>query len=68
MHKSIRGPPKGNRNARKGIVLPDGVKLDSVEGILEFMREVLVPSTLSGEDWNKTMFRPMHGMSDLTRL
>lgn len=39
----------GNRNARKGIILPDNIKLDCVEGILAFMRSVLVPSTLSGE-------------------
>ena len=51
VHKSTRreGGQLRNGNAKKGIVLPDNVKLDTVEGILTFMRTVLIPSTLSGE-------------------
>jgi hypothetical protein len=42
-------PFPGNRNAQKGIVLPDWLKLDSAESILKFMRQILIPYTLSGQ-------------------
>ena len=50
VHKSTRGEgaPRGNRNAVKGMIVPD-LKLESSDEILRFMREVLIPSTLSGQ-------------------
>lgn len=50
VHKSNRGrgAPAGNGNAKKGMVLPDWLKLQTSDEILRFMREVLIPYTLSG--------------------
>lgn len=33
----------------KGIQLPEGYGLDSADSVLRFMREVLIPGTLSGK-------------------
>jgi hypothetical protein len=51
VHKSIRGrgAPRGNVNARKGISMPQWMNLEDVESILRFMRQVLIPLTLSGK-------------------
>ncbi|MGA2626115.1 MAG: hypothetical protein ABSF63_03520 [Candidatus Bathyarchaeia archaeon] len=54
VHKSIprkrsRGAPIGNGNARKRIIIPNRLRLDDVESILKFMREMLIPFTLSGK-------------------
>jgi hypothetical protein len=43
------GAPAGNGNAKKGIVLPDWLKLDSSDEILTFMRKILIPYTLAGK-------------------
>ena len=50
VHNSTRreGGQPGNRNRVKGIVLPEGLMLDSAESILKFMRTILIPGTLSG--------------------
>jgi hypothetical protein len=49
VHKLKRGPPKGSHNARKGVALPDDLRLDSADGVLRLMREIVIPYTLSGE-------------------
>jgi hypothetical protein len=54
VHKSIpwkkgRGASAGNQNAKKGIALPEWLRLESVESILMFIRQVLIPCTLSGK-------------------
>jgi len=57
VHKSISrggrrpgsGAPRGNGNARKGVRLPDWLKLTSSEEVLDFMRKILVPYGLSGQ-------------------
>ena len=43
------GAPLGNSNARKGIPMPDGLKLESSDEVLRFMRVILIPSTLAGK-------------------
>jgi hypothetical protein len=43
------GAPKGNVNGRKGIQLPDWLKLKNSDEILTFMRKILIPYTLSGQ-------------------
>jgi len=42
------GGQPGNRNGQKGMTIPD-LKLENSDEILRFMREVLIPSTLSGQ-------------------
>jgi len=50
VHNSTRreGGQPGNGNAKKGIVLPGWLKLRTSDEILRFMREILIPYTLSG--------------------
>jgi hypothetical protein len=50
VHKTTRpeGGQRGNRNAVKEFVLPEWLKLDSAECILQFMRTILIPNTLAG--------------------
>lgn len=50
VHKSTRreGGQPGNGNARKGLELPAGYSLDSSVEVTRFLREVLLPSTMSG--------------------
>ena len=43
------GGQPGNGNAKKGIVLPDGLKLETSDEILTFMREILITYTLAGK-------------------
>jgi hypothetical protein len=43
------GAPRGNVNGRRGIQLPDWLKLKTSDEILRFMREILIPATLSGQ-------------------
>jgi hypothetical protein len=42
------GAVTGNKNAQKRIQLPESMRLDSVESVLEFVRTILVPATLNG--------------------
>jgi len=53
VHKSIPkkrpGAPAGNSNAKKGMVLPGWLKLETSDEILGFMRKILVPYTLAGK-------------------
>jgi hypothetical protein len=51
VHKSNgrRGAPRGNGNAKKGIQLPDWLKLETSDEILTFIRTILIPYTLSGQ-------------------
>jgi len=51
VHKSTRreGGQPGNGNAKKGIVLPGWLKLRTTDEILRFMRQILIPYTLSGQ-------------------
>lgn len=39
----------GNGNAKKAMVLPEWLNLESSESILMFMRKILVPYTLAGK-------------------
>jgi hypothetical protein len=47
--QSNGGPPEGNTNAQKRVPLPDWLNLESPDGVRRFMREILVPSALSGK-------------------
>ena len=46
--KKGRGAPVGNGNAKKGMQLPSWLSLKTSDEILRFMREILIPYTLSG--------------------
>jgi hypothetical protein len=43
------GAPEGNTNPQKRIVLPEWLDLTTPEGVRKFMREILVPSAISGK-------------------
>lgn len=47
--KGKRGAPPNNANPQKRIQLPDWLNLESPDGVRRFMREILVPSALSGK-------------------
>lgn len=41
------GAPGGNRNGQKAIPLPENFDLETSEGILRFIKSVLIPSALT---------------------
>ena len=55
VHKTTRGEggQPGNGNAKKGMQLPSWLSLKTSDEILRFMREILIPYTLSGRIWTR---------------
>lgn len=49
VHKSKRGAPPGNGNAKKGMTLPDWLNLEDSESILRFIKKILIPAAVSGK-------------------
>lgn len=43
------GAPRQNTNGQKRVPLPEWLNLESPDGIRRFMREILVPSAISGK-------------------
>ena len=43
------GAPAGNANGQKRAALPEWLDLQSSDGILRFMREILVPCAITGQ-------------------
>ena len=48
VHERMRGGQPSNTNAQKRLPLPEWLDLESPAGIRRFMKEILVPSAISG--------------------